>query len=219
MTLPGRRPETAGRGGDGMSRMETVIILILIGTAVGAVGYLLWEQEEADLAEWLPTTGQWLATTGEWLATTVGLSKREPAAPTLPPQPRPSRPSEGGGASPPQAAPIPVPPVPSAPAGAAEPEPSAAHPAAPTGARSGDPLGTQATRPSGSSVQAGQPVEHCVKPPTPVDAFAVESGKALGMWVDVEIDPRSHPGRCLYVIERADKTRWVVDSSRARVGK
>ncbi|MBI1894315.1 MAG: hypothetical protein HYS14_09410 [Candidatus Rokubacteria bacterium] len=193
-----------------MSRMETVIILILIGTAVGAVGYLLWEQEETDLAEWLPTTGQWLAITGEWLATTVGLSKREPAAPTLSPQPRPSRPSEGGGASPPQAAPVPVPSVPSAPAGAAEPEASAAHPAA---------LGTQATRPSGSSVQAGQPVEHCVKPPTPVDAFAVESGKALGMWVDVEIDPRFHPGRCLYVIERADKTRWVVDSSRARVRK
>ena len=41
----------------------------------------------------------------------------------------------------------------------------------------------------GSSVQAGQPVGHCVKPPTPVDAFAVESGKALGKWVDVEIDP------------------------------
>ena len=185
-----------------MSRMETVIILMLVGTAVGVVGYLLWEQEQANPREWLAI---------------MKVIKREPAAPTLPPRPLPSGSSKGPGAPPPQVAPMPSPPVPSGPARTAEPEPSAPHPAAPTRPRSREPLGAKATTPSGSSVRAGQPIEHCVKPSTPLDAFAVESGKTLGMWVDVEIDARSQPGRCLYVIQRGDNTRWVVDSSRVRV--
>jgi len=44
-----------------------------------------------------------------------------------------------------------------------------------------------------------------------------ESGRELGVWVGVELDTTTSPGRCLYVVQRPDDTLWVIDSAKSRI--
>jgi hypothetical protein len=57
-------------------------------------------------------------------------------------------------------------------------------------------------------------MDRCVRPASPT--VAVRDGAVLGALVDVKIDARSRPPRCLFVVERGDGTLWVVDSSRVQ---
>jgi len=68
-----------------------------------------------------------------------------------------------------------------------------------------------------SPPRAGPPVERCEKPSRPSVAVSADSGKPLGMWVDVKIDRAAQPARCLYVIQRAQDTLWVLEASRVRI--
>jgi hypothetical protein len=43
-----------------------------------------------------------------------------------------------------------------------------------------------------------------------------ESNRELGLWVGVERDTTSSPGRCLHVVQRPDGTLWVIDSAKVR---
>jgi hypothetical protein len=48
-------------------------------------------------------------------------------------------------------------------------------------------------------------------------AISNESGRELGPWVGVEVDPTTSPDRCLYVVRRTDGTLWVIDSAKVRI--
>jgi hypothetical protein len=57
----------------------------------------------------------------------------------------------------------------------------------------------------------------CFRPSAPAVVVSQESGRQLGLWVGVEVDPTSPGGRCLYVVRRADGTLWVMDAARVRL--
>ncbi len=69
---------------------------------------------------------------------------------------------------------------------------------------------------SARSASSGRTAADCLRPAAPTVLISNESGRELGLWVGVEVDPTPAPGRCLYVIRRHDETLWVINSAKVR---
>lgn len=132
----------------------------------------------------------------------------------------PAVPAEPKAPSPPATASLPSRAGPDAMATAVGPEGSEGSPARPPGpsaqsVREPEPAKTAAVQPREPRPQpfAGP----CVKPSRPTPVIGLESGTMLGRWIDVEIGAGDKPGRCLFVIQRAADTRWVIDATHVQV--